>query len=248
MALWWSWWDARIKNIFIYIPSQVICLLLIIIKIGESVWAGPYPAVVCVSLYGYTVGCGVLATIEQWYPTRKFNGTMVPHKGNSIGLATFGHKREDNQVPPQVPCVQCGCVCVGMCKGSNRGLITKGNNRVPSWKKAPVLPNECTKHMRGVAKTCTKEEQWEDPVYRCLQVCVCVCGGGGGGRGDTPNNLSQSANEASKVLQQRLVHNKFAIGKPRAMGLPTENVSRFCSTEDFPSCGFGWRWFHPVTK
>ena len=21
----------------------------------------------------------------------------------------------------------------------------------------------------------TKEEQWEDPVCRCLQVCVCVC-------------------------------------------------------------------------
>ena len=31
----------------------------------------------------YAVGCGVLATIEQWYPTRKFNGTMVPHKRNS---------------------------------------------------------------------------------------------------------------------------------------------------------------------
>ena len=32
----------------------------------------------------YAIGCGVLATIEQWYPTRKFNGTMVPHKRNYI--------------------------------------------------------------------------------------------------------------------------------------------------------------------
>ena len=43
-----------------------------------------------------------------------------------------------------------------------------------------------------------------------------------GGRGVTPpNNVYQSANEASKVLEQGLAQNKFAVGKPRAMGLPT---------------------------
>ena len=49
----------------------------------------------------------------------------------------------------------------------------------------------------------------------------------GGGGGDTPNNLSQSANKAPKVLEQGLVQNKFAVGKPRAMCLPTANVSCF---------------------
>ena len=34
----------------------------------------------------------------------------------------------------------------------------------------------------------------------------------------------QSPNEASKVLEQGLVQNKFAVGKPSAMGLPTANV------------------------
>ena len=33
-----------------------------------------------------------------------------------------------------------------------------------------------------------------------------------------------------------LVQNKFAVGKARALGLPTANVSCFLSTEDLPSC------------
>ena len=37
----------------------------------------------------------------------------------------------------------------------------------------------------------------------------------------------QSANEASKVLDQGLVQNKFSVGKPRALSLPTANVSYF---------------------
>ena len=37
----------------------------------------------------------------------------------------------------------------------------------------------------------------------------------------------QPANETSKVLEQGLVQNKFTVGKPRAMGLPTANVSYF---------------------
>ena len=90
----------------------------------------------------YAIGCGVLATIEQWYPTRKFNGTMVPHKRNSKGLAGFGHKREDNEVPHkchvysvQCTCVRvCVCVCVRLFRHSNRGLITKGS---PVGKRPP---------------------------------------------------------------------------------------------------------------
>ena len=42
------------------------------------------------------IECGVLATIEQWYPTRKFNGTMVPHKGNSID---WPQKRRQSSTP-----------------------------------------------------------------------------------------------------------------------------------------------------
>ena len=45
----------------------------------------------------------------------------------------------------------------------------------------------------------------------------------------------QSANEASKVLEQGLVQNKFADGKPRAMGLPTAKCTVFLSTEDLLS-------------
>ena len=63
----------------------------------------------------------------------------------------------------------------------------------------------------------------------------------GGGRGccgeDTPQYFflsrhlePQLANEASKVLQQGLVHNKFAVGKPRAMGLPTGFANVLCSS------------------
>ena len=37
----------------------------------------------------------------------------------------------------------------------------------------------------------------------------------------------QSTNEASKVLEQGLVQNKFAVDKPRAMGLLIASVSCF---------------------
>ena len=43
----------------------------------------------------------------------------------------------------------------------------------------------------------------------------------------------QLANEASKVLQQGLVHNKLAVGKPRAMGLPTGFANVLCNTWQF---------------
>ena len=75
------------------------------------------------------IECGVLATIEQWYPTRKFNGTMVPHKGNSIVWPHLVTK-EKTISTPQVPCVRCVCECVS---GVNRGLITKGNYGYLGW-------------------------------------------------------------------------------------------------------------------
>ena len=42
----------------------------------------------------------------------------------------------------------------------------------------------------------------------------------------------QSANEASKVLEveQWLVQNKFAVGKPRAVGLPTGFANVLCNS------------------
>ena len=43
------------------------------------------------------------------------------------------------------------CVWVWVCLGIQTGTYNKRNNRVPSWKKAPVCQT-CTKHMRGVAK------------------------------------------------------------------------------------------------
>ena len=55
------------------------------------------------SVDAYAIGCGVLATIEQWYPTRKFNGTMVP--------------RKTIKYPTSAMCTVwvgvCVCVCVG---------------------------------------------------------------------------------------------------------------------------------------
>ena len=42
-----------------------VCFCLIVFQIMFNVNA-------------YAIGCGVLATIEQWYPTRKFNGTWYP--------------------------------------------------------------------------------------------------------------------------------------------------------------------------
>ena len=53
---------------------------------------------------------------------------------------------------------------------------------------------------------------------------VCGC--------DIPPKINQSAFRAtvgkSKVLEQGLAHNKFSVGKPRAMGLPMKmyRVSR----------------------
>ena len=44
----------------------------------------------------------------------------------------------------------------------------------------------------------------------------------------------RSANEASKVLEQGLVQNKFAVGKPRAMGLPTGFANVLCNTSTLP--------------
>ena len=42
--------------------------------------------------------------------------------------------------------------------------------------------------------------------------------------------LIHSANEASKTLEQGLVQNKFAVGKPRAMGLTTGFANVLCNT------------------
>ena len=65
--------------------------------------------VMCDDVNAYAIGCGVLATIEQWYPTRKFNGTMVPHKRNSI---VWPHLVTRQSSTPQVPCVGlCAHVC-----------------------------------------------------------------------------------------------------------------------------------------
>ena len=55
----------------------------------------------------YTVGCGVLATIEQWYPTRKFNGTMVPHKRNSKVWPGLVTKEKTMKYPASAMCTVC---------------------------------------------------------------------------------------------------------------------------------------------
>ena len=66
------------------------------------------------SVDAYAIGCGVLATIEQWYPTRKFNGTMVPHKRNSKVWPGLVTKEKTMKYPASAMCtVSCGCVCVG---------------------------------------------------------------------------------------------------------------------------------------
>ena len=55
------------------------------------------------------IECGVLATIEQWYPTRKFNGTMVPLKGNSIVWPHLVTKEKTIKYPTSAMCVSvCG--------------------------------------------------------------------------------------------------------------------------------------------
>ena len=67
------------------------------------------------------------------------------------------------------------CVCLGI----QTGTYNKSNNRVPSWKKAPVCQT-CTKHMRGVAKMLEykqKRNNGRTPfagVYKFVCVCVCV--------------------------------------------------------------------------
>ena len=71
---------------------------------------------------------------------------MVPHKRNS--KVWPGDKREDNEVPHNNSVCVCVCEFVSAFKP---GTYNKRNNRVPSWKKAPVC-QMCTKHMRGVAK------------------------------------------------------------------------------------------------
>ena len=52
----------------------------------------------------YAIGCGVLATIEQWYPTRKFNGTMVPHKINSKVWPGLVTKEKTIKYPTSAMC------------------------------------------------------------------------------------------------------------------------------------------------
>ena len=60
----------------------------------------------------YAIGCGVLATIEQWYPTRKFNGTMVPHKRNSKVWPGLVTKEKTMKYPTSAMCTAYvrGCV------------------------------------------------------------------------------------------------------------------------------------------
>ena len=62
----------------------------------------------------YAIGCGVLATIEQWYPTRKFNGTMVPHKRNSKVWPGLVTKEKTMKYPTSAICTVwvwgCGAV------------------------------------------------------------------------------------------------------------------------------------------
>ena len=72
---------------------------------------------VCVCVDAYAIGCGVLATIEQWYPTREFNGTMVPHKRNSKVWPGLVTKEKTMKYPTSAMCtvyvcIQCVCVCV----------------------------------------------------------------------------------------------------------------------------------------
>ena len=55
----------------------------------------------------YAIGCGVLATIEQWYPTRKFNGTMVPHKRNSKVWPGLVTKEKTMKYPTSAICTVC---------------------------------------------------------------------------------------------------------------------------------------------
>ena len=88
---------------------------------------------VCMCVDAYAIGCGVLATIEQWYPTRKFNGTMVPHKRNSKVWPGLVTKEKTMKYPTSAMCT----VCVRLFRHSNRGLITKGTIGSPVGKRPP---------------------------------------------------------------------------------------------------------------
>ena len=69
---------------------------------------------VCAYVDAYAIGCGVLATIEQWYPTRKFNGTMVPHKRNSKVWPGLVTKEKTMKYPTSAICTVCvhGRMCI----------------------------------------------------------------------------------------------------------------------------------------
>ena len=58
----------------------------------------------CGRVNAYAIGCGVLATIEQWYPARKFNGTMVPHKRNSKVWPGLVTKEKTMKYPTSAMC------------------------------------------------------------------------------------------------------------------------------------------------
>ena len=74
----------------------------------------------------YAIGCGVLATIEQWYPTMKFNGTMVPHKRNSKVWPGLVTKEKTMKYPTSAICTVWVCACVhALCVGSN-GVKARG--------------------------------------------------------------------------------------------------------------------------
>ena len=65
----------------------------------------------CAIVDAYAIGCGVLATIEQWYPTRKFNGTMVPHKRNSKVWPGLVTKEKTMKYPTSAMCTVSVYVC-----------------------------------------------------------------------------------------------------------------------------------------
>ena len=109
------------------------------------------------SLDAYTVGCGVLATIEQWYPARKFNGTMVPHKRNSKVCPGLVTKEKTMKYPASAMCTVWVCVCV-------RGLVTKSARRavIGNWggggggvplERGGSLPQYCKELQWGERKT-----------------------------------------------------------------------------------------------
>ena len=81
----------------------------------------------------YAIGCGVLATIEQWYPTRKFNGTMVPHERNSIVWPHLVTIEKTIKYPTSAMCTYVCvyvCVCVCVCGGGG-GVTGFTTQRIP---------------------------------------------------------------------------------------------------------------------